>query len=895
MTSHDITELLFHLSSNDYKIRISAVNELGKVSSIEAYEALKLLVKKNDAILRPHIKSALAEIEESLKKNNVEILDKVSGAAQFEKKSPGLNYEVFINYVNDEEVKNRISVLAACSKIGRDSRLEQILTDRLSSEEHPFVKASLLINLGRVGSPDCVDIIASFLSDPDARIRANAVEGLDYLQSPAAAAYILSAAADTDARVAANAARALINVDEQYVETQLRSMLDSGDQARVEAARFVIDKIKIKFKNNIANGAEAPERVKVKLDQAESAGYPVNAGDKISKKEDLAAGASKSHTQRDNNEIKIKFKNYIIFFAVFLAAFYIYYLYFNKTNVTYHGVNETANNLNEHSSYEIEFNAKINSIIAEIDRFIDEKNAQEIFLKLIQLKKLNGDHNLIKIYEAEIKIIENKYREALIILKQSPSETKFLARHHYLTALCYFHFDNLVEAEVFCSKALKISPAGKYYNLAETLGGEIKKIRNQRNAEALKDSKLFFDLFYEILNEEGPRALRNYFFTKNYYELFESAWRMVLLDVKQWKIGYEIVDIELIAYGSDKNIINAKILEKSQYQNYGGICGINYSYRDFYLIKTPQGYSFDTGSVSVPLLIKEFGAAVFNVDRPLSGEEKYINELMYVNAVEMYNTDYTSAVELIKRIYQKSPGFVPALAELLLKSNSFDKKELDIIRGRIKKMPPDSSEFEFFSGGVNLKSTLLNYIADAFLEAGDPAAYKEILDEIISENNGYANAHFEKAIYYKKNGEEQKCLKSIEAALKIEADFPSLDSYFWSGRYGANHEIIMRAGESFNQGLIDDLEKLIKEDPLYWRTYFNAGKLMLVLEAYEEAAIFFETALELSPNNCSVLTKLAFCSYKLNDIKRAKELSSMAKKIEPFNFQVKRSEAMFSK
>jgi HEAT repeat protein/tetratricopeptide (TPR) repeat protein len=895
MASHDITELLFHLSSNDYKIKISAVNELGKVSSIEAYEALKLLYKKNDAVLRPHVKSALADIEESLKKNNIEILDKLTGAVQFEKKSPGLNYDIFINYLNDEEVKNRISVLAACSKIGRDSRLEQILTDRLSIEEHPFVKASLLINLGRVGSPDCVDIIASFLSDPDARIRANAVEGLDNLQTPETAAYILSAASDSDARVAANAARALINVDGQYVETQLRSMLDSGDQARVEAARFVIEKVKIKIKNYILDETGGPQKVKAKSGPAESGGYPVNAGDKTSKKDISAAGVSKSHIQQDGGENKIKIKNYIILFTISLTAFYIYFTYFNKTNIIQPGVSETAYDGNEYSSYEVELKSKVNSVIAEIERFIDEKNAQEIFLKLVQLKKMKSDHDLIKIFEAEIKVLGNDYREALIILKQAPPETKSLARYHYLNALCFFYIDNLAEADFFCAQAQRIRPAGKYYNSAAALGGEIKKIRDQRNADALKETKMFFDLFYGLLNEEGPRALRHYFFSKNYYDLFEGSWRRVLLEVKQWKIDYEIVDVELIISKSANNIINAKILEKCQYQNYGGICGINYSYKDFYLFRTPQGYSFDTGSVSVPLLIKEFDAAAFNADRPRPFEDKYIKELTFVNALEMYNSDYTSAAELLKSIYQKSPGFAPALAELLLKSNSFDKKELDALRGKIKKTPPASADFDFFSGGLNLKSTLLNYIADAFLDCGDTAVYKAILDEIIAENNAYANAHFEKAIYYKKNGEEQKCLKSVEAALKIEPDFPSLDSYFWPSQYGANQEIITRAGESFNQGLIDDLEKLIKEEPLYWRTYFNAGKLMLVLEAYEEASLFFETALALSPDNCSILTKLAFCSYKLNDFKRAKEYSSKAKKIEPHNFQVKRAEAMFLK
>jgi len=895
MATHDITELLFHLSSNDYKIRISAVNELSKVPSIEAYEALKLLYKKNDAALRPHIKSALAEIEKSFKKNNIEILDKIAGGDQFEKKSQGLNYEVFINYLEDEEVKNRISVLSACSKIGRDPRLEQILTDRLAIEEHPFVKASLLINLGRVGSKDSVDIIASFLSDADARVRANAVESLDYLQSPEAAAYILSAAADSDARVAANSAKALINIDEQYVESQLISMIESGEPAKVEAARFVIDKMKIKIKNNILDAAGEPQKVKAKSDQNEHGRYAAGSDDKNLKKEVSAAAVCKSNIRQDGGEKKIEIKNYVIILTVFLAAFYVYFSYNNKTDGPGRVENEAAHTGNDYNLYEIELKSKINSVIAEIERFIDEKNAREIILKLVQLKKLKSDHELIKIFEAEIKLLESEYRQALIILKQTPSEIKTTARYYYLTALCFFNLDNFEQTDFFCAQAQKIRPADKYYDLAAALGGKIKKIRAERNAAALKEVKIFFGSFYETLNAEGPRELKHRFFVKKYYDLFEDEWRRVLLDVKQWKIDYHLVDVQLSGSKHSDSVINAKILEKYQYQNYGGICGLNYYYRDFYLIATPQGYSFDTDSVAFPLLIKKFDASSFDLERLQPGEDKYMNELKFIGALEMYNSDYTAAVELLKGLYRNSPGFLPAVAELLLKPGSFDKKQLEALRLKIKNIPPDSADFEFFSGGINMKSTLLNYIADAFLDFGDTEIYKKMLDEIIAENNAYANAHFEKAIYYRKNGEEEKSLMSVEAALKIEPDFPSLDSYFWPAQYGANQRIITRAAESFNQGLIDDIENMIKEEPLYWRTYFNAGKLMLVLESYREAFLFFEAALKLSPDNCSVLTKLAFCSYKLNDIKQAKELCSKAKKIEPYNFQVKRTEAMFLK
>ncbi|HOT78251.1 MAG TPA: hypothetical protein PK467_20850, partial [Candidatus Wallbacteria bacterium] len=168
MANNDITELLFHLSSNDYKIKIKAVDDLGKTSSIEAYEALKLLLKKNDVVLRPHIKSALGEIENSLKKNNLAILDKIGASSAGEKKSETVNYEAFSRYIGDDEPKNRIAAISAFSKIGRDERIEQMLIDRLSEESHPFVIASILINLGRTGSEKCSDIIASFLTHSDA-------------------------------------------------------------------------------------------------------------------------------------------------------------------------------------------------------------------------------------------------------------------------------------------------------------------------------------------------------------------------------------------------------------------------------------------------------------------------------------------------------------------------------------------------------------------------------------------------------------------------------------------------------------------------------------------------------------------------------------------------------
>lgn len=892
MANRDITDLLFHLSSNDYKIKIKAIDELGRASSIEAYEALKLMLKRNNAILRPHLKAALAEIENSLKKNDSEIIDKINAAPAGEKKSGGLNYDVFARYLNDEEPKNRISVLSACAKIGRDPRLTDLLTERLAGESHPFVVASLLINLGRVGGEECVDIIASFLTHQDARIRANAVEGLDFLQAPRAILQILKAAGDSDPRVMANVARALLNVDNQYVENQLLAMLESGEQAQIDAANYVIGKIRFKFNKGPARESKEPVTRDGEIERQAVPAKSVQGAPAPERKKPPGAVNAAVYAMP-------AWPGYAALFIFSMVAAYAYYSFAGGGDASpVKGPpgpgRPDALATPDFGAYETELKSRIAAIAGEVERALESGKSREAFISLLQLKKNAAEHPHIKIYEAEIRMLEDEHRAALSILKQVPAQAKG-ARYFYLLASCYMRLGNLAEASAFAQSAVKAGGAGdRHAALAGTLLAEIRAMRENALKEAGDAVERSLKVFFGVLNAEGPRAVRPYFASAGGYELFEEAWRSVLLEVKQWRIDHAVLDVRAEA-GAQEARVSARVLETWQYQNYGGICGVIYAYRDYYFIRTPREHSFDTGSVSLPLLVSGFGDAPADHERLEPYEEKQRGAMLMVCAARSAAAGITSQVELLRKAAAPLFEFTPAVLELASKPGALSKAEVENVIAATRKRSASDRAYDYFPGGPAVRSTVLDLAANCLLDHGDKKAHESVINEIIASGASYANAHFEKAMLRYAAGDTAECLRSIGEALKLEPDFAALESYFMPGQYAANADIMRRAEERLSQGLIDELEKLITEHPGYWRSYFNAGKLMIVLGADDRAEALFETALKLSPGNCSVLTKLALCCHRLKKTDLARKYCDEAEKLEPGNFQVKRTRAMLSR
>ncbi len=114
---------------------------------------------------------------------------------------------------------------------------------RLLRYPDPFVRSNAALLYARASrNPDWV---RKMLAEPDARVRANAVEGLWDTRSPFAAALFREATLDPDHRVAANALIGLhyCGEPEEVVSDVLQSMARNSDPRARAAAAFAVGRI----------------------------------------------------------------------------------------------------------------------------------------------------------------------------------------------------------------------------------------------------------------------------------------------------------------------------------------------------------------------------------------------------------------------------------------------------------------------------------------------------------------------------------------------------------------------------------------------------------------------------------------------------------------------------
>ncbi|MBI2944958.1 MAG: HEAT repeat domain-containing protein [Candidatus Wallbacteria bacterium] len=122
-------------------------------------------------------------------------------------------------------------------------RVVPVLERRAAEESHPFVQASLVRALGENGGAEQVAIILPFLSSPDDRVRANAVEGLEMSGATDVSDAVRLLLDDPSARVRANAARLLQNHDHERSWQALKQMVCSGDQGAIRSALHVMEEL----------------------------------------------------------------------------------------------------------------------------------------------------------------------------------------------------------------------------------------------------------------------------------------------------------------------------------------------------------------------------------------------------------------------------------------------------------------------------------------------------------------------------------------------------------------------------------------------------------------------------------------------------------------------------
>jgi|GEM_PF-3194755 len=232
----DIKKLEVMLFDGDQSDREKALVNLLDINSKEARDVIKKGLREGDEELRYFLKKKLSGI---LRKD--EHSEKI--ARTIKGKNQKINLNNLKKYLENPDPQKRLRAVQVAAKAG-DSRAIPLLLNMVDAERDDFVKATLAKNLGVFKDSGVIPVIAKFLNDPDARVRANAIEGLELVDSEKIIEYIAPMLRDGDNRVQANAAKAMSGFDKKKVLDIFKKMLQSPARWQKESAVYAMGEIK---------------------------------------------------------------------------------------------------------------------------------------------------------------------------------------------------------------------------------------------------------------------------------------------------------------------------------------------------------------------------------------------------------------------------------------------------------------------------------------------------------------------------------------------------------------------------------------------------------------------------------------------------------------------------
>lgn len=184
-------------------------------------------------------------------------IDKISKTEKLVK-SGEVNTASIDERLESEDFKERVNAVMDI-KNNNMSEYKDKLIGMLSSEEHAFVKASIISSLKLFITKEEAEILSPFLSDSDNRVRSNTIEAIEYIKAENAIPALFSALSDPDNRIRAVAAKALQNFGEEKVFVELRKMLESPEEWMKVSAIYALSHI------------QAGEAIKLLLETARKA------------------------------------------------------------------------------------------------------------------------------------------------------------------------------------------------------------------------------------------------------------------------------------------------------------------------------------------------------------------------------------------------------------------------------------------------------------------------------------------------------------------------------------------------------------------------------------------------------------------------------------------------
>lgn len=230
--------------SDNREMRESAIYILGEIADDEAIELLNEAASDPDEKVRTRAADAVKKALR-LRSERMPAAAPDDGETSYPKSilsDPETARE--IDEKSKVEIKRILGMIQNSDKLGALK-----LVEKLDYEQNPYVKASMISAIGRLGNRSDMENLLPCLADEDTRIVANTVEALENIGNPRCVAHLVKIITHPDNRVRANVIKAIwkyahVNVlANKVIIEKLREMLNSPRAEMRESAIFVLGEI----------------------------------------------------------------------------------------------------------------------------------------------------------------------------------------------------------------------------------------------------------------------------------------------------------------------------------------------------------------------------------------------------------------------------------------------------------------------------------------------------------------------------------------------------------------------------------------------------------------------------------------------------------------------------
>jgi HEAT repeat protein len=150
--------------------------------------------------------------------------------------------EPLLNLIHAESRDVRLYAVQSLGYI-KDQKALTPMLNLLNSEADPFVNATLVKAIARVGGVQLIPILARYLKDDDPRVRANTVESLEIIGDQKIIKFLVPLLQDPNSRVKANVVKVLSKFGKLNMLEKLAEMLESKETDTRASAVYALGAI----------------------------------------------------------------------------------------------------------------------------------------------------------------------------------------------------------------------------------------------------------------------------------------------------------------------------------------------------------------------------------------------------------------------------------------------------------------------------------------------------------------------------------------------------------------------------------------------------------------------------------------------------------------------------